>query len=91
VPDHQAVLETMHPQENDDRNRLLTVNAGGLGMVAVGVGGDAVDDEEMASELKFPSRGLNLPATTDGLVPRCCPVAGFLLLKVDRRHCSISR
>jgi aconitate hydratase len=29
---------------NDDRYRLHTVNAGGLGMVAIGVGGaDAVD------------------------------------------------
>jgi aconitate hydratase len=32
-----------------------TVNAGGLGMVAIGVGGaDAVDMSGMAWELKFP-------------------------------------
>jgi hypothetical protein len=37
-----VVLENLC-RRNDDRYRLHTVNAGGLGMVAIGVGADAVD------------------------------------------------
>ena len=41
---HQVVWRTMLFRRNDDRTDSHTVNAGGLGMVAIGVGGaDAVD------------------------------------------------
>jgi aconitate hydratase len=53
---HQVVLKTMRSRRNDDWYLTHTVNAGGLGMVAIGVGGaDAVDVMSgMAWELKFP-------------------------------------
>jgi aconitate hydratase len=46
----------MLSRRNDDWNRFSTVNAGGLGMIAIGVGGaDAVDVMSgMAWELKMP-------------------------------------
>jgi aconitate hydratase len=47
-----------------------TVNAGGLGMVAIGVGGaDAVDVMSgMAWELKFPKLGVKLTGKLSGWV-----------------------
>ena len=67
---HQVVLEnSCFPWWNDDWYRLYTVNAGGLGMVAVGVGGaDAVDVMAgMAWEFKMPKLiGVKLTGKLNG-------------------------
>jgi hypothetical protein len=75
------------PRRHDDRHRLAHPNAGGLGMVAIGVGGaDAVDVMAgMPWELKFPKLiGVKLTGKLSGWTSAkdvILKVAGILTVK----------
>jgi aconitate hydratase len=102
---HQVVLENYaFPGGNDDWYRFShTPNAGGLGMIAIGVGGaDAVDVMAgVAWGVRWPkligmstskvssTAGLRLK-TSSSRSPACSPVAGGTGAIVEyfgRRHC----